>query len=412
MPEAKIKSIGKPICSVQQISADSNGNLPKRVQILRAGNYKTQKYGPMDIRLDDLIEMKNNFDRGIGLAGGGGHGAPVNFGHRFGEEAGAWMMGLEVDEAEQALYANLDYTDVGEAAIKGKRYKFFSAEFWLRSMGQIWRDSENSDITATNVLDGGAFTNIPLFNGQKAVTASRGDSEEEGLLYIQASAIKEDKMVTLEETRKKQASELSEEERELIVAHKDELTDEEKTRFGLSVASQDKKVGEETLKNEPVAASAVKGDEGNVVMAAKEVVELREKAQKAGELETRVGDLENSVKASAEKEAQAFVKTHAARGAIKADQVETWTKMVVADATNKEVLAALPDNPELAAEAGSNKNAADATDALAELDKATLERIAAAKKEGKTLQYGDAQNEVLASNKDLKERVEAQRASR
>lgn len=79
----------------------------------------------------------------------------------------------------------------------------------------------------------------------------------------------------------------------------------------------------------PVAASAVTGNEGSVVMAAAEVKGMQD----------RITSLEASVKASEEKEVRQEVTEHVARGAIKADQVDQWVGLIMADKSKKDLLA-------------------------------------------------------------------------
>lgn len=83
-------------------------------------------------------------------------------------EALAWAQDLAIRDGE--LHARLDLTDIGEAAIRNKRYKFFSTEY----------DPEDcEDLGDGRVrplrLSGLAFTNRPNNRGGKPISNRDGD---------------------------------------------------------------------------------------------------------------------------------------------------------------------------------------------------------------------------------------------
>jgi hypothetical protein len=398
-----------PAETLRRVVADNQGNLPTRIQVLRAGNFKTMKYGDMDIRISDLEEMVNNFKDGRGLNDNGSEGAPLNFGHDIGGPAAAWIKGLVIEEDE--LYADpVVWTDKGKEAILGGEYKFISSEFWLRCLGQIWHNSENYDISATNVYEGAALTNIPMFSGQKSIFASREGGSDGLYVNINASRLKEKNMPTLESVLAKENDALNDEERAILATANNEskLNAEQQAKFGFQVtANKNDKKEEPVLDNmQPVQASAVRGDEGKVVMAAKEVVELREKAAEATKLADRVEKLEASTHASVEADMKQFVEKHAARGAIKADRVESWTNRLVKASDEertelKKDLEGMADNPALASEQGDGGHKQGDATATDRIKTEATKLIKAAKEEGKELSEGEAFSQVLRANKEL-----------
>ena len=90
-----------------RLTADSNKQLPTRVQIIKAGIWENSWKGDIEITVDDLIETRLNFIRGIGLPGGGSEGAPVDYSHEDWAKAAFWIKELEVDEVAGILWASV-----------------------------------------------------------------------------------------------------------------------------------------------------------------------------------------------------------------------------------------------------------------------------------------------------------------
>lgn len=376
------------------IAADSSNALPSRIEIMRAGTWPSDSNkGAMNITDSDLLEFKTNFDSGTGMAGGSGTGLPIDFEHEYWGKAAGWMKGLVVEAG--VLYADpVEWTSSGSSALEGGEYKCISPMFTPACLGE-WHDPEDWNVTARNVLEGAALTNIPFFKDLTPITASRKDGEIKNVIYVNASQIKEQKHMTLADVRVKANDQLSDEERAFLVEHKAELTADELTSFGLEAPKQ--VVADKKAETPVVKADAVKGDEGKVLIEASEIKGMFD----------RVKSLESSVAASHEKDVKAEVLTHVKRGAIKADQVDTWVSKIVADSTMVELLDGLSDNAVMAAETGKAAGTGDATKTAAtELH----ERITADMKasEGK-LSYADAQKNILMSDKELSERINQER---
>ena len=421
---AEKQKLGSTIKTLSPVLADSkSGKIPDRFEVLKAGNYKTLKYGEIEVTETDLQEYVHNFERGIGLASGGETGAPIDFGHENGKEAAGWIKKLEI--VGQSLYAAaVEWSDVGEAAIRGKRFKCFSSEFWPKCFG-AYPEVDNAESLHYNVFKGGALTNIPMFPGNKSIMASSspdssGGSEDKKI-YLSASE-KEKSMPVLEEVRVKAQDSLTEEEKSFLVEHKAELTAEEQVKFGFEQSNQetaeqkaereaaeakavadkaaaDKAAADaaEAARNtapdltnaQPIMASAVKGDEGKVVMAASEVAELY-KVKRDSEVKDVTG----------------LVKSHIARGAIKASEEKSTVDMLMglqaSARTNMEThLKNLPDNPALATENGSSEKAGDAKTATQQIQAAAQAIMASAKAEGKTMDIGTAMSQVQKENPQL-----------
>lgn len=192
----------------------------------------------------------------------------------------------------------------------------------------------------------------------------------------------------------KKKDELSTEEQAFLVEHKSELTADQQIAFGVGDAPAT-----------PVAP--VVEDEEEVTPEIKEAVAVAASI-KSGEKvlveASAFNSLKNQVEASAkiiagyEKERiEASVDTHIARGAIKADQKDAWTKAIIASADNKNLLESLPDNKILASEIGH-----DDQDTTGEAGVAMETKIQEAiKASNGKLSYAQAAVQVATSDPDL-----------
>ncbi len=368
------------------IMADSDKGLPSRIEVMRAGSWpETSNKGMLYITPDDLQEFVANFKAGIGVPGGTSFGQlPIDFSHADHAEAAGWITDLEVEGI--ILYATVTWTDAGEAALKGGRFKCFSPSFWPACLGE-YPDPEDWNKTAKNVLVGGGLTNIPFFKDLTAIMASNAGNSMKN--NINVNAHKENPRMTLDEVRILDAASLTDEQKQVLADNKETLSEAELEKFGLA----EKKV-EASITPEPVNSlndvdakilADVKGGKAIVVNAA-EYNSMRE----------TVGKLEASVKAAQEREDTEFVQAHVARGAIKADQLNKWVAIITADASMKEVLTELPDNKIVASEVGTDK--AQVVDASAEFDKQVQAKIDAS---NGALSYSDAVMRVANENADL-----------
>jgi hypothetical protein len=403
--------------SAVQASDDAAATLPNRVHLLRSGTFNTSKYGEIPIAASDLYEMKFNFDRGVGMADEGQTGIPIDFAHQSHLNAAGWIRGLEVVQADDSgteLWGtDVEWSDSGKAALAGKEYKCLSSDFYPAAFGE-WADAE-SGITAKNVIVGAALTNRPLMTGNKPVIASEVEAEaqEEAeatgvktVVYINASETIKEKRMNLDQLRVKAAEDLNGAEYKFIIEHEAELSADERTKFGLKAAAV-----VEAEKPKVVAASEVTGTEGVVAIQASDLKAIQDSL---AELKTSNESLKASTQATEEEKIKAEVTAHAARGAIKADAIEPWTKMILAaQGEGREMLLdnlkSLADNPLVGKTFGSKATEGSAAmDVEAEIAKKIKEVMAA----DKAIDAYTARKQVLAADQDLAARsAEAARAA-
>ena len=132
------------IFRVAPVQLDANGDLPTRVLLFITGDWPDSVKGDFSISLDDLQQMKTNFDAGIGFpTEDASTGLAIDFKHEYLDEAAAWIKGLEL-EADEAtgqgkLYANpVEWTDSGAEAVKNGRFKCISPSgYFGRKAGRL-----------------------------------------------------------------------------------------------------------------------------------------------------------------------------------------------------------------------------------------------------------------------------------
>lgn len=335
------------------ITADTKGVLPSRIEILKVGMWDTPNHGMFMITAEDCAEMVRNFNAGVAMPGGsvsqGGVGLPIDFGHDSDELAAGWIKGLDFDG--MTLYADpVEWTSAGTENLNGGNYKCFSPEFYPGSRGG-WEDPEQFGVFVPNVIVGGGLTNIPLFKGLKPIMASaKSDDTEQrikNVIYISASEDKEKRMPTLEEVTAKDPTTLTEEDKTFLTEQKDNLSDEQKTKFGFEVAAP--VVEDQNKKEETTPVQTEEQKEANEIAASvKSGDSLVIKASEFNAMKASIGEYEKE-------KAENIVKAHIGRGAVKADSLDKWTKMVLADRKGtEELLASIPTSPLLASEQGAS----------------------------------------------------------
>lgn len=411
----------KAIATLISVEADASNKLPERIHLLRTGVFETTKYGRLEITADDIREFVANYEAGIGRPGQDGSGyLPVNFGHDKGGKAAAWITKLTAEDRGNGivdLYGTVEWTGSGKEAVVNKDYGFISSEFTPRCMGGFWSAAEDATRKVRNVFTGAALTNIPMFNGNKGITASSESTDskdEKQVIYINASdEDKEHKMPTLDEVRVKDANSLEKEDKQVLANAlvESQLSADEKKKFAPAF-------GLEASADAPqaVEASAVEGTEGLVAVEASEIKALKDRATAAEakveaaeaaktDLEKRVEATEAEIKKSRRKEIEASVAEHVKRGAIVADQKDNWADRIEADASMEEMLKALPSNKVVeASNLGQDDKGEGAVSASDKVDAKAKELMQA----DTNLQYGDAVSQVLASDSALKGQLEAE----
>lgn len=125
------------------------------VQIMRPGTFTDMSGKVVSITPQDLDLYAANFAAGLA-----GQELPVFFGHplpgvRAAEPAAAWFRSMFVQavNGEKRLVAEIELSDLGQAALEGGRYRYFSPTIDLEA----------------KVIKGGGFVNLPAIKGLPAI---------------------------------------------------------------------------------------------------------------------------------------------------------------------------------------------------------------------------------------------------
>lgn len=202
----------KPV-SIRLTESDEGIHVPNRIQLFRTGRFKkwdedSGRWIEFEITRELLSEMVQNFEnkvRGIDLA--------LDFAHKSDEEAAGWFKKLLLEESagECELWAEVDWTPDGHAAVKGKKFRYISPDFAF-----AWTDNETGKKYGATLF-GAGLTNRPVIKNMAPTVE---------LTEVHEMAKKIEKKAS--ETQVKKISELSKEELEVRLA---EETDEDKKEF-------------------------------------------------------------------------------------------------------------------------------------------------------------------------------------
>lgn len=392
------------------IKADSQGNAPTTINLLKAGSWNTPWHGDFELTSTDLDEMVANFTEGVGLVDEDSIQAPVNYGHIMGDKAAAWIKRLYVQAVNgtAGLFADVEWTPAAAQAIKDGEWKYISPEFNPR--GFPWEDPEQEFVFVDNVLTGAALTNIPLFKKLKPITASRLPNKKVNASQSGESDNKpKGQSMKLEDIRKKEAADVTAEEKQFLVDNKAELTADEVTKFELGDAPTETPAPQETqspaeteapAETQAPAENGVQASvKGIVSISADELNKLKASAARADELAAEI----------AKDKAEAFV-----GGAIKAGQIKSgdktkWVDQLLASRGDSRkdleaLIDGLPKNEDLGNEVGDQGKEATAT-AATELHSKVTASVKASAEKGVVVQYSQARKEILKTDEALAQRV-------
>jgi hypothetical protein len=372
--------------------ADANKQAPSRIEILKAGTWpQGSNKGALSITLDDLQEFKRNFDNGVGMSVGM-RSLPIDFSHNDWSQAAGWMTDLIVEG--DTLYADVEWSTSGRAALEGGEYKCVSPSFWPACLGE-WTDPEDPSLTARNVLCGAGLTNIPFFKGLTPImasTAQQGRSDK-NIIYVSEQ---ENHRMTLDEVRIKAAADLTDEDRQVLADNKDQLSADELDKFNMAAKPAAPAPAPVAADNKPV--SGVSDADKAVLASIKDGSKVLIEASAYKGMEERLAAIEADRADMKKKEVQEVVKAHIARGAIVADQADNWTKLIMADASNEDMLKALPGQKALVNASVSGTDDAQDVDASKQFEEKVQEAIKAS---NGSLGYGQAVIQVAQANPTL-----------
>jgi hypothetical protein len=409
----KQTAIEASIRTLCAIKADNIEELPSRIMLIRAGEWKESVKGPLSITVADLHQYKENFDKGLARPGQG-IGLPIDFKHEEWDQAAGWIDGLIVEG--DSLYADpVSWSTAGKEAILGGMFKCISPSFYPAGRGG-WTDPENLKTAIENVIVGAGLTNIPFFKDLSPVRASSlpENGNDDNIIYVSKSAsAKEKEDMSIDEIRVKDPTALTADEKAFVADNKALLSADEQAKFGL-VEADTSKTDIKDNNEKKVDASMFSQDEQKIIADIRSgSVKVVASTETVVEKET-LAKLEASATQYQTEKAESIVTAHVARGALKSDQAEYWTNQLLASEGEKRTafetaLAALPSNELLKEEVGNDNAGNVAATAREEMDRLAQEKIVASAKDGKVLNYADALKQVANENANLntQDRVES-----
>lgn len=213
----------------------------------------------------------------------------------------------------------------------------------------------------------------------------------------------------LKEVRAKQVSDLTEDEKKFLEENKAELTVDERKTFGLET-DDEVAAREEAEKKAKEEAEAKAAEEAARLEASRKKGTVSIEADRLAALEADAKAGREAAQKLAQREAEEFVSGHITAGRIKSGEKDKTVKMLLASTgearTNLEAfIAGLPANERLnASERGDGGGSArSAQDELMDQAQKKVEASNGA------TPLGEAMKEILASDKELSDRVTAER---
>jgi phage I-like protein len=211
--------------------------IPTRIQLFRTGAYtqadKAGKEHKFKITREHLEAMVKNWSenvRGIDLA--------LDFGHKSDEEAAAWFKDLLIEDAQgfSELWAEVEWTPDGKAAIAAKKYRYISPDFAF-----VYKDNESGK-TFGPTLFGAGLTNRPIIkNMAPAIELTEvEDMTKEEIAALEAKAAKVDALEAEKKALELKLAEAEQYEEEGDGGEKSfaDMTDEEKSAAYEKVCSE------------------------------------------------------------------------------------------------------------------------------------------------------------------------------
>lgn len=414
------------------IAPNAAGELPTRFPLLTTFDLKNSNRGHFTVTPTHLRQAKEKFDAGIGFPSSDpSTGLAGDFEHNGHKEAAFWYHAVDVvphptDSTKATLYADqVEWTDAGQEAVKGGRFKMVSptGAFGTKN-GKLSVYPHHADLNdkLSNVLMGAGLTNEPFQNMMAPIRLSvHGD---EVVAEVNDNQKESDSMeMDLDKLRVMDREKLQVPQLDKLEASKDKLSADELKKFKLETQAADTLSAEDKTMLEAIKAGSKKvvdADAAPDTLSAtdKDLLTAIQSGDKvvidkaAAEQLAAIPSLQKTSEEYRRDKTERFVREQLQRGAIKPDkEKETVDMLMNADeATRKTLedhLAALPTNELLAAEIGHEKDVQ--VEVQDELKAETLKYQKEAKENDRNLTYGQAQNEVLSKNTDLKDRVEAAR---
>lgn len=395
----------KSIRLTQRVQASVNGELPKEIELIHTGSWRTPWHGDFDVTEADIDEAIGHFDAGVYRVRGT-EPLPGTLDHLGGESPAAFRIKALRRDGDRMI-ASIDWTVLGKEKIERDEYRYISIEFYPSSMP--FENPEVEGEMLKNVVTGATLTNDPLLKKLKPVMASARSGASDKPNH-------EGGDMELDKLRVKSLEELSDDEKAFLNEHKADLTDEELKTLGIE-ETEDEAAAREAAEKEAADKAAAEKAEAEAE-AAEEAAKLEASAL-GGLSAAQVRQLQADAKAGreaslklAKKEAQEFVASSIAKGRIKSDHSDEAVDLLLASAGEQRTrletfINNLPENPLLEGERGSSEAGEGAS---------VVDRVFAQAQEkvskGEAQTIGEATRALLKADAGLKKQFQAEQESK
>ena len=181
----------KPI-QLSEISLDTDGNLTKKIQILKLGEFIVDEDdNRLKIEKSHMDSMIKNFAenvRGIDIM--------LDYKHDTEGEAAAWFEKIYLSEDQEKLWAEVEWTPNGAKAVTNKDFRYVSSDIHFN-----YKDNESGEKFGPTLL-GAGLTNRPVIKRMKPITLAENDNNEDEMNEEEKKALEEKLAESLAENKK------------------------------------------------------------------------------------------------------------------------------------------------------------------------------------------------------------------
>jgi hypothetical protein len=223
MPQANQVTVG----NIPVVLSQGN-KIPDEFPVLLVNNYNTWA-GNIDITDGILDHMEHNFNQAIPH-----DKLPIDEEHVSGKAPG-WIEKVmhKVGSAGNGLYVKVKWTKYGKSMLDDELYRYVSADFWLNYVDSEFGQEHGPTLTAV------ALTNRPMLESLPALFSKDGKAPDKNIQPTIINFSQKGESMDLEQILSKAPADVTEEEKTFLQEHQAELTDEQRTNFGLESGADD-----------------------------------------------------------------------------------------------------------------------------------------------------------------------------
>ncbi len=152
------------------IQLGENKTAPKKIQLLRVGEWKSYKGGKgFKITKEHIDSLVKNFNDGARRYQD--KKLPIDYFHNSDEKAGGWICNLQTSEDGNELWADVEWTKTATQMLEDGEVRYVSCD-----LHQSYIDEETGKKFG-HTLFGAALTNRPFVKNMQALTAAEEEKQ-------------------------------------------------------------------------------------------------------------------------------------------------------------------------------------------------------------------------------------------